>query len=216
MPVNEKNKLLYIHIPKCAGTYIENLFKLKSNILYSNTNIKPYIRTYQHYTMNMIIQTNRLKNVDTYTIFTTVRNPYYRFLSAYEQYPTRCNAEFKKMINNMSYVEFAKYLLDKINKEGVDFFQYGAYHQFQPMVQYIKNDKNIEVQTIKIDEPNFENELQTLCKKYHVSYSNTRMNSNKTPDTYNYYDEILDKTPMLKKYIQEIYKDDFTYFKYTI
>lgn len=42
------------------------------------------------------------------------------------------------------------------------------------------------------------------------------MNSNNTSDVYNYYDEILDKTPMLKKYIQEIYKEDFTYFKYTI
>ena len=30
-------------------------------------------------------------------------------------------------------------------------------------IQYIKNDKNIEVQPIKIDEPNFENELQYIA-----------------------------------------------------
>ncbi len=98
MPINTDKKLLFIHIPKCSGSYITKLFNLYNEILY--TSGPPYDckilgRTLQHYPISYITDTintynimnNKKENIDLskYYIFTIVRNPYTRFISEYKQ-----------------------------------------------------------------------------------------------------------------------------------
>lgn len=210
MPINFNKNIIFIHIPKCSGTRINQLFNLNTpNILYSHYN-DILGRTRQHYPYYLIktIIENHNLNIDNYYIFTIVRNPYYRFISAYNQYPNRCNEDFKKLINNMNIKTFALYLLNKIKIEGYDFFKYGSLHQFQPSIFYIeKNNPNINI--LKI-ENNYNNTIKQLCNKFNITYDNDAI-LNKDPNSN--YDEIL-KDVNLKNIIYEIYKEDFEYFNY--
>ena len=226
MPINNNLKLIFIHIPKCSGVYITKLFGMYANNFLHSTNnpLIPkkdchiYGRTLQHYTINMILSCihrynvmNPIKNINisNYKVFTIVRNPYTRFISAYKQYPNRCNKLFKNLINNKNMVEFAKYLVNKIKNEGFNFFNYGAFHQFQPMHSYIKND-DVKIEIIKLDEPNFNKKIKDLCLTYGLSYNNNYLNNN--PNKVN-YKQYLKNTDFVNC-INFIYKEDFELFNY--
>ena len=229
MPINQNLKLLFIHIPKCSGVYITKLLKMyANNFLHSTKNNKMpekdchiYGRTLQHYTIDMIlkcIKTYNLLypnknniNINKYKIFTIIRNPYSRFISAYKQYPNRCNNLFKNLINKRNINEFASYLVNKIKNEGYDFFFYGAYHQFQPMHYYIENeDLNIEI--IKLDDLNYNEKIKNLCKYYNIPYNNNYLNNN--PNKSNYTEYLNDKN--LVNNINFIYKKDFELYNYNM
>lgn len=202
MPVNKKHKLIYIHIPKTGGTYIEYLFDMRKDKTLFSSGDKLLGRTKQHYPYELIVQE---LNIENYYIFTTVRNPYYRFISAYSQYPDRCNKKFKDMINKRNPLEFAKYLCEKIKQEGYDFFSQGSFHQFEPMVRYLKGIDDVKI--IKLEE-NFNEEIILLCQKYNINVDLKPKNVNKN----NNYDILLNEE--LKSLIYEIYKDDFIKFNY--
>ena len=220
MPINIKKKILFIHIPKCSGTYISKLLEMENNnFLYSLGNCHILGRTLQHYPLNMIINVintynimNNLNiNIINYYIFTIIRNPYIRFMSAYNQYPHRCNKKFSEMINNMNITEFAVYLKNKVNKEGYDFFKYGAFHQFEPMIYYIKDFEkyNIKIDFIKMEE-DYNDKIENLCMIHSFNYNNNIVNNNTT--NINYLD--IFKNKLLIECINEIYKKDFEFFKY--
>ena len=57
------SEYLFVHIPKCAGTQLETLFK-----------------SYGHRSLIEVQRNYGLKKFNTFTI---VRNPYDRFISAY-------------------------------------------------------------------------------------------------------------------------------------
>ena len=227
MPINKNLKLLYIHIPKCSVVYITKLFEMYANNFLHSTNnsLMPnkdchiYGRTLQHYTINMILNCihtynvmNPVKNninITDYKVFTIIRNPYTRFISAYKQYPNRCNELFKKLINNKNITEFAKYLVDKIKNQGFDFFNYGAFHQFQPIHYYIET-KDMEIDIIKLDESNFNTKIKELCSTYGLCYNNIYLNSNSSNSDYNEY--LNNK--YLVNHINFIYKKDFELYNY--
>jgi hypothetical protein len=162
----------------------------------------------------MILNNKLIDNIQSKYIFCTVRNPYHRFLSAYHQYPENCSEAFKTMINGMSYTDFAKHLFDKINNEGYDFFQYGTYHQFQPMYDYISSDIPLNIQIVKMeDDISFKETLKEICSKCNYEYVDTKMNA---ANTYIEYDKILNENNDLKKYLQIVYKKDFEFFNYNV
>ncbi len=203
MPINKTHKLIYIHIPKTGGTYIEYLFDMRKDKTLFSSGDKLLGRTKQHYPYKLIVK--EVKNIENYYIFTTVRNPYYRFLSAYSQYPDRCNKKFKVMINKRTPLEFSKFLYEKIKEDGYDFFSQGSFHQFEPMVRYLNGIDNIKI--IKLEE-NFNEEIILLCKKYNINVDLKPQNVNKN----NNYDILLNNE--LKDIIYEIYKEDFIKFNY--
>lgn len=154
---------------------------------------------------------NPVKNIifTDYKVFTIIRNPYMRFISAYKQYPNRCNKLFKILINNKNITDFSKYLVDKIKNEGFDFFNYGAFHQFQPMHYYIETN-NVNIEIIKLDDPNFNIKIKELCNNYGLSYNNTYLNIN--PNKSNYKEYLNNKD--LVNCINFIYKKDFELYNY--
>lgn len=230
MPINTKKKLLFIHIPKCSGVYITKLFGMYANNFLHSTNNKEmknkdchiYGRTLQHYTIEMVndvINTYNIMNTEKkvinlkkYKIFAIVRNPYTRFISAYTQYPKKCNQKFKELINKRDILTFALDLQKKIENEGYSFFKYGAYHQFQPMTDYIDNNLNLDIEIIKMDDKEYQTKVIDMCKTYKFKYNNIVQNKNANNTNYSSYM----KNKKLIECINEIYKKDFIKFNYAM
>lgn len=85
MPIRKRDKLMFVHIPKCAGSSIEVffdmqkpecLFEKKNSINENGVSYAP-----QHMTAKML--KNRISDFDDYFRFTFVRNPYHRVVSEY-------------------------------------------------------------------------------------------------------------------------------------
>lgn len=211
MPINLKKKIIFIHIPKCSGTRINKLFDMDThNVLHSCDNHK-LSRTKQHYPYFLIKE--ELENLNNYYIFTIVRNPYRRYVSAYNQYPNRCAKVFSNMINNMDMKNFAKYLLDRIKNEGYDFLKYGAFHQFEPSIFYIEKN-NPDIHIIKMDDK-YNDNIKALCKKFNIEYDNNLiLNANGNRDHgEECYEEIM-KDEEYRNILYTIYEEDFKYFEF--
>jgi hypothetical protein len=150
-------------------------------------------------------------NINEYKIFTIIRNPYIRFISAYKQYPNRCNLLFKKMIGNKNLIEFAKYLVNRVKNEGYNFFNYGSFHQFQPIYFYIE-DNNIKSNIIKLDDNDYNKNIKELCSEYGFLYNDSHLNTNPNNSDYN---EYLNNKEFINC-INFIYKKDFELYNYDI
>lgn len=88
MPLNHNLKILFVHIPKCGGTSIENFFNMKSlESMYSKKDVineNGVDFSLQHLTPKLLRKHPVSKNVyNEYTTFTVIRNPYERVLSEY-------------------------------------------------------------------------------------------------------------------------------------
>lgn len=89
MPVSHKYRTLYFHIPKTAGTSVENMLELRysakdvpHNLLNNhNTEDKP---AYQHFVPRDVQPLVSPEVWETYHKCVTVRNPYDRAVSAFE------------------------------------------------------------------------------------------------------------------------------------
>ena len=195
MPVNFDKKLILIHIPKTSGMILQDKLKMRHGMLTSGNNCKNG-RTKQHYTLELILEVLKENNLNykDFNFFTIIRNPYDRFISVYNQYPG--NNDFCEMINKKNKEEFADYLIERINNEGYDFFNYGSYHQFQPMWMYIENNQNINLNIIDLNSNNY---IEFL-KKYDIDTTKIRINRYIISDN-------------LRNKIDIIYKKDFDLFK---
>ena len=107
MPIFEKPRILFLHIPKTGGTSVEQYFsnkystRLNSESLFGNSynsvrrmvinKMKNTIYTIslqhhtrislQHYTWKMLQEHELIQNLTAYKIITIVRNPYNRIIS---------------------------------------------------------------------------------------------------------------------------------------
>ncbi len=151
------------------------------------------------------------KNIDLklFKIFTIVRNPYTRFISAYKQYPHMCNDLFKQMIGGKDITSFAEYLYKKVKNEGYEYFNYGAFHQFQPMHFYTENKEKLKIETIKLDNEDYENKIKNLFKINNIRYKNEKLNKNPSEENYKF---LINKK--LVNYLNFIYEKDFQLFNY--
>ena len=214
MPINIEKKILYIHIPKTAGTYVEMNLNMKHNNFLWSSDDRLLGRTVQHYPFHIILKMIKERNIDLnkYFIFSTIRNPYTRFLSAYNQYPANCNENFKKMIGKRNVKEFAKYLLKRVEKEGYDFLKYGSFHHFEPMYFYLKQyqEKKFNIRILKIEE-NFDEHFKKIWKKYNFKSNFIRNKIN----IGSYGKQIKqDMDDELKEIIYKLYKIDYDTFNY--
>ncbi|QNJ04972.1 sulfotransferase family protein [Synechococcus sp. MEDNS5] len=172
MPVDYNKKLVFVHIPKCAGTSVEKSMGViiqksaDESILEAGANSQSYDSLFgsdmQHWSINKIIKHLVVlnHNPNDFTFFCVVRDPYDRLVSHYY-------ARNKAWVNQLNYtsalkeylfclqfvfVRFVDVLLpDSLHK--VKRFVYPQYLHLRSQLDFVKlpaNFANIRVHTFSI------------------------------------------------------------------
>ena len=193
MTINHEKKLIFIHIPKNAGTSIIKAMGVEN--LYFDKTIDEYKEHYEDYW-------------NSYTKFTVVRNPMDRFISAYKFARMKESGWFSatgeeglkkhhqyEICNSMSINEYIFYL----HKNPKEFNRWTI-----PQTFIIENkNKEIEIDYFV----RYENLLEDLQK---IGIDKIeKLNSSKVDD-----DEVIQLTKKSKQKIYEIYDIDYQKFNY--
>lgn len=195
MPVSDKNKLIFIHIPKNAGTSITESLDMNSDIGH---------HLWQHYKMRYPNKWNHYKK------FCITRNPWDRVVSCYEyaklenSYWHSSNGKSKEgkhpdydLLVNMSFTECVKILKNKphlLRHHGWSNQHKYVIQNGKLMVDFVLSLENMDE---GIKNLGYDPKLIT-----HVNKSN-----NKKYKTY-YTEET-------KNIVNEVYKKDIEYFNYS-
>lgn len=198
-----KKELKFIHITKCAGTFIEKI-GYKNKIMWGR-----YHTEYGWWHECFINKSNELKN--KYDWFVIVRNPYERILSEY--YCSNGGIGNKNIMHTKK--EFNEYLINKIlNRELTN--NYDEKDHYREQYKYI--DTNTVIHIIKKE--NMYIVLKKLFNDYNIpinidryiknKINNKEIINNKCPFTIN------DFEPELIELINKVYEKDFITFGYNI
>jgi len=125
MPFCKKHKIIFIHIPKCAGSSIEVFFDLQhKSCLYEPKNIlsvilqnKKVAFAPQHFTIEMVKNYLLMQgvNYEEFLKFTFVRNPYDRMVSEF-----LWQVEHKKLNSHISKHDFETWLKAALSSEKIN------------------------------------------------------------------------------------------------
>lgn len=198
-----KKELFFIHIPKNAGTSIEDCFKKK------NINIgKFYFNKKKKFKLSIKNNKNNPWNLwhippkyfldNSYKnkiLFAIVRNPYDRIISECKYRGGKCNDINKFIIENLKAYKKNKFILDS---------------HLIPQSEFIKG--NVECKEI-IRFENLNKDFEKLLKKYNYPKMDLPHN-NKSNIKKKISINILNKKTI--NLINEIYEEDFKNFGYKL
>ena len=209
--ISKKNKLIFFHIPKNAGTSISKAllkneiyyypwiitskllrkFKQRTdNFFFDNYQRKVFLFT-SHESVRTIENKISKKIFDNYFKFAVVRNPYSRFVSRYN---------YMKLTKTLKDSNFSVFL-----KKHIESSQYTD----QQYKFLLKNDQTIGVNEILKFE-NINTEIYELSKKINFKISEFEKINISTFNNYrDYYD--IDSKKLVKTFCEE----DLDYFKYS-
>ena len=194
MPLFELDakKVLYIHIPKCGGTSIEDSLKSVSSSynLYSSKKVKGFPCTPQHFHREMI--DHIFPDIGSYYLFTVVRHPILRFISEYR---------YRKKNNpSLQFTEFLILALEKYNQDS-----YWCDNHIRPQVEFL--NKNTEVFKL-------EDGLGKCLEKVHKVLGSKNVNSVKKLNSTESSNERFDGADINK--VLNFYSLDMTYLGYRV
>ena len=193
MTICHKRKLIFVHIPKNAGTSIIKAMGVEN--LYIDKTIKEYKNYYRDYWNN-------------YKKFTSIRDPIDRFISAYKFARMKESGWFSvtgeeglgkhhhyDLCNSMDINEYTSY----IYKNPKEFNRW-----IIPQTFIISNQDNIEIDYFV----RYENLHEDLKK---IGINNIeKLNSSKIKD-----DKLIQLTKKSKNMLYEIYDIDYRNFSYS-
>jgi hypothetical protein len=197
-------ELKFIHITKCAGTFIEEMGR-DNNIDWGR-----YHKEYDWWHEIFITKSQQLK--EKYDWFVIVRNPYTRILSEYYCKWGGINHQSKKNIIIEKKEEFNKFLIDKITNKEKSYLYNIEGHHYTEQYKYI--DDSCCQHIIKLEE--LDSKLQELFNIYNIEISvkdYKKINSSKN-NSKNILFTINDFDNELIKLINDVYKKDFELFGY--
>jgi hypothetical protein len=172
MTINDNYKIIFIHIPKCAGTQLQNEIFIHD--------IKYKIRL--HSTIDLIKNIYNEQYIN-YFKFSIVRNPYDRFISAFFYLKNngpfdKFNLIYKDIIMDNDIYTFANYLYANLELQNII--------HFIPMYKFVcdENDNIIVDKIIHFENINIE--IDEIFKKYNID-------NNLTPTLISIINNIYDK-----------------------
>lgn len=195
-----KIKAIFLHIPKTAGTSIENFFikeERRHNKFYPDIVWGLKERKYtQHFRYESIKKNyNGCENLDSYFKFTFVRNTWDRLLSAYSYLNPNPNKE-----------KFCNYIQNKCS----DFIK-GKIQEcdhYDSQINYIfQNDKEFLNFIGRFE--NINEDFKTLCEKLGVGHKNLQKTNTSNKRGYSYY---YDKKTI--DLVYKAYKKEINYFNF--
>jgi len=208
MPINHKYQIIFIHIPKIAGTSIEVFFNMQKKELFYGDFYQynnGFSTASQHLTPLALKEKISPDTFNNYFKFTFVRNPYDRIISEY----------YYKRINNqnlISYNDFTYWLNNFLHKIDSD-------HKL-PQYKYVYDHTNNTDKLI-----NFIGKYENLSHDFNkilklINYREDNLKLGKHYDSNNFLNvPKLNKDKLLTKEnrdkIIDTYKLDFELFSYS-
>ena len=209
------DKIIFIHIPRTAGSYVERelckKYNCKLNWPESNeinlfglykVNDKHYL-TLQHLTLNEMIKYKFInKNLENQFIFSIIRNPYDRILSLYKNWFHRYKT-LDIFLDELEKLNLEEYQHNGIitNNENFNYQNMTSIlseikYFVLPQYYYICNNENYKVNVIKYDKIESLNKILKLDLKFKKSNNNNL-------------------SQIQKNRIYNIYKIDFDFFSFS-
>ena len=208
--ISKKNKLIFFHIPKNAGTSVSSLllknesfyypwvilskilrkFKRTDNFFFDNFQKKIYLFT-SHETVRTIERKISSEIYDNFFKFAVVRNPYSRFVSRYN---------YMKSTNTLKELSFPEFLKKHVELSLI------ADQQYKFLLN--KNGKIGVNKIIKFE--NINEEMTELSKANNLKLSKfKKLNISTTENYKDYYDTNT------KKIVEDFCKEDLEFFNYS-
>jgi hypothetical protein len=209
--------IIFIHIPRTSGSYIEDSLCKKYNINIkwpeSNTlnlyglykmNHNHYL-TLQHLTLHEMIKYNFInQNINEPYIFTIIRNPYDRFVSIYNH--------LNKLYSTLDL------LLDAVEKIGIEYYPHTGIitenkdfnyknmtsrlsdikYFVLPQYYYITNNENYKVNIIKYENIETLNDILKINLKFDKKNTKFVLSENQKTRIYNIYKIDFDTFNFIK------------------
>ena len=211
-----KKPLLFIHIPKTGGTYVENL--LKESGYHIGINDK-FLESYNKCKLPKVKGKKKSKceckfwhippkynskiNFNNFITFTIVRNPIDRFVSEFNYNKYGDLERYSKKLNSKSNInKFAKFL-----KKNKNIYKGNCHllNQSEYLTDYYGN----KVENI-IHQENLDEELEKFINKYKLNVKLKKQKNNIKEKNYTQNDLNTESKNIIKNY----YKEDFKLLGY--
>ena len=213
MPLISQYDVIFIHIPKTAGTSIE--YALQFPQFYNDgEQLKKWYGVVNNYELDHSTINYLIKNCDFYNNslfkFCVVRNPYERLVSEYH-YCQEYGSRFIKSIENFKTFVYdlnKKFWFVLENEENDKYHLLISHYLPQYKFTHIKDECKMDM-ILRFE--NLEQDWKIFCKHMKKDIQLNKMklySSNKVYSYEDYYDDDL------KKIVFEMYKDDFRIFNY--
>jgi hypothetical protein len=196
MPILENKKLIFIHIPKCAGTSIVNSLNMDTS---------------GHYSAGKVVAQQPIHpkiHDPEYISFTLVRNPWDRLVSCYElarmdirPYYEHEHEDYALMKN----IKFSDVIQLLANPMYNHIFRHPGWRPQEHWVYDDDNKCNVDY-IFKME--NMHKELPEFFKKFELHVDIKHLNKSSRSNYTDYY------TPELVEIVGEIYKSDIQKFEY--
>ena len=204
MPINKEYGIIFVHIPKNAGTNMEAFFKMtKPRLLYGVNNIKEDGITFspQHLTPPLIKDRLGDEVYEKYFKFCFVRNPYERVIS--EFFWQRAHGIITKLTEGLDKnVDFKTWFFSFYNKIDSD-------HKLPQHCYVYDADGNSMVDFMGRVE-NIDKDFPEVLKRINYTGTGKLKSARKNSKSHDF--SMIDSE--IKEKIIDIYKKDFEYFGY--
>lgn len=204
----DKKQLMYIHIPKTAGSYIEDQFKKNGYLVgrYNDTLFNKFKR--DNISCNKWHSPSKYSyiNFNDYIVFTVIREPISRLISEY------CYMKGKKMvfIKNLFpdyYNNSQKNINDFINYylNDADKLIYDGDCHLLPQSEYITDRYNNTIKNV-IKFENLDQQLSDFINNYQLDIKLDNIKINKSKCVVNKSDIKLHYLEIIEKYYEQDFK----------
>jgi hypothetical protein len=202
MVLCHEKKCIFIHIPKTAGTSIEQYICEKGKIQLFYRGVSSDNRSMHHYTALELIE--KIPNYfNKYYKFSIVRNPYDRLLSEYYWTPIiNVGYKYKK-----SKDDFLKYVVHVI--KHAKYFNNIYNDHFLSQYLFVTNNKKQLLVNHLFKYEELDHVTQFLKKKLNIKVDFPYLNKINDNIEKEYWNDAQ------KEIIYELYKNDFIFFGYS-
>lgn len=194
MPYCDDKRAIFLHVPKTAGTFVKDLFRIR-RFDDPGPDVRP---SPQHLTCEQLRQRIGDKKYDHYYKFTFIRNPWARILSSYYWRTT-----LPRKREAPPFIEFIELVARTVPERNYYALEFGEH--FIPQTEYSRDvDEVFRFEEIEVG-------IHALAERFKVKVGRLAAREPKPSDRYwKFYDE-RSRRLLGETYAEEIEQFGFTF-----